>query len=159
LWFVNVGMDRVDHEAFDTAGRGYTRHWEHCVKYGYVAAGGGRRYSDSLKKLEVGAPIVAYQKGAGYVGYGIVVRAAQPIHEFELPNARALEDESQRHWVDRPDENWEYAVAVDWKKWYDLGNARTFRGVFANQNIVCKLREPNTVQFVRKEFAIPEITD
>ncbi len=72
LWFVNVGMEDSELPAFDDEGRGYTRHWEHCVHFGYVAAGGGPRYSGSLKKLEVGAEILAYQKGTGYVGYGIV---------------------------------------------------------------------------------------
>ena len=30
--------------------------------------------------------------------------------------------------------------------------AQTFKGVFANQNIVCKLRDPRTLEFVRSAF-------
>jgi len=51
LWFVNVGMDDADRKPVDEAGRGYTRHWVNCVRHGYVAAGGGTRYSGPLKKL------------------------------------------------------------------------------------------------------------
>jgi hypothetical protein len=43
-------------------------------------------------------------------------------------------------------------VAVDWKHWVPRERAKTFRGVFANQNIVCKLRHPETVAFLKKEF-------
>jgi hypothetical protein len=156
LWFVNVGMDDGDDAAFDEARRGYTRHWEHCVRYGYMAAGGGRRYSDALKKLEVGAEILAYQKGMGYVGYGVVTAPAQPIHVFRTPDGSTLAaalnqgDYNER----RAEPDWEYAVAVEWKKHFPLSDARTFRGVFANQNIVCKLSDPETVRFVREAFSI-----
>jgi hypothetical protein len=160
LWFVNVGMDDADHAAVDGLGRGYTRHWEHCVRYGYVAAGGGPRYSGPLKKLEIGAEVLAYQKGAGYVGYGIVKTPAQPIHVFRTSDGRTLAKVlNQSDYNDRRAESdWEYAVGVDWKTQLALPEAKTFRGVFANQNIVCKLSDPETVRFVREKFDIAERT-
>jgi len=48
----------------------------------------------------------------------------------------------------------EWAVGVDWKKTFDRNNAKTFKGIFANQNIVCKLRHKNTVDFLRNQFDI-----
>ena len=36
--------------------------------------------------------------------------------------------------------------------WVPKEKAKTFRGVFANQNIVCKLRHPETVAFLKKGF-------
>jgi hypothetical protein len=158
LWFVNVGMDDADHPATDKEGRGYTRHWDHCVEYGYVAAGGGQRYSGPLRKLEIGAPIVAYQKGTGYVGYGMVNAPAQPIHLFTTSNgtslAKALKQDGYND--QKPESDWEYAVGVDWRRHYRLDDAKTFRGVFANQNIVCKLSDPETVRFVRDAFGIAD---
>jgi hypothetical protein len=109
------------------------------------------------KKLKVGDQIAAYQKGAGYVGHGIVMRAAEPIHQFTLPNGSILEDvlnQSGRN-ASRQPEQWEYAVAVQWKKTVPLSEAKTFKGVFANQNVVCKLGDAATVAFVRQNFDIP----
>lgn len=34
----------------------------------------------------------------------------------------------------------EWAVAIKWLKAFPREEAKTFKGVFANQNIVCKLR-------------------
>ncbi len=34
----------------------------------------------------------------------------------------------------------------------DFVYAKTFTGVFANPNIVCRLREPATLAFLAKEF-------
>ncbi|MGZ9103106.1 MAG: hypothetical protein ACXW3Y_09460 [Rhodoplanes sp.] len=156
LWFVNVGMDDADLELVDEAGRGYIRHWLHCVRHGYVAAGGGSRYSGPLKKLEIGAEIMAYQKGEGYVGYGVVTQSAQPIHLFRLADGTTLTKAlNQPDYNERlPEEKWEYAVGVQWKKHFELRDAKTFKGVFANQNVVCKLSDAATVQFVREEFEI-----
>jgi hypothetical protein len=156
LWFVNVGMDGGDEDVTDEAGRGRTRHWENCVKLGYVAGGGGPRYSGPLRKLEVGSEILAYQKGEGYVGYGIVTQAAQPIHLLKVGNGRSLA-EALNHPTyndERPEDKWEWAIGVDWKKHFPLEDAKTFRGVFANQNVVCRLSDEATVQFVRREFDI-----
>lgn len=159
LWFVNVGMDRPDMAPVDQAGKGELFHWTHCVAHGYIAAGGGRRYSEPLKKLQPGAHIVAYQRGAGYIGYGVVSGVARPIHEFAMADGRSLEATINvlEPNVTRSEERWEFAVAVAWKKVYEISGARTFRGVFANQNVVCKLSDPTTVAFVREEFEIPEL--
>jgi hypothetical protein len=156
LWFVNVGMDDVDREPVDATGKGWTRHWQHCVRHGYVAAGGGTRYSGPLKKLQVGDEIMAYQKGEGYVGHGVITTPAEPIHLFRLADGRSLAaalNQSDYNAV-RPEDQWEYAVGVEWKKHFNLNEAKTFKGAFANQNVVCKLTEPATVRFVREEFNI-----
>lgn len=156
LWFVNVGMDAADLPVVDQDGHGYERHWEHCIRYGYLAAGGGARYSDALKRLQVGDQVLAYQKGAGYVGYGITETAATPIDQFRLSDGSMLEDKinpSTRNKGQLPDK-WEYAVGVHWINTVPLTGAKTFRGAFANQNVVCKLRDEATIAFLRKEFSI-----
>lgn len=158
LWFVNVGMDSADEEVEDSDGKGRTRHWENCVKYGYIAGGGGPRYSGPLRKLEIGSKIVAYQKGEGYVGYGVVTQTAQPIHVLRLSDGRVLSDalNQSTYNAQRPEEKWEWAVGIQWLKHVPLTEAKTFKGVFANQNIVCKLSDAATVRFVRREFDIRE---
>ena len=64
-------------------GEGEHRSWDDCRRYGFVAAGGGRKWSDRLQKLQPGNNIYAYQKKSGYVGLGEVVakaRASQGLH-------------------------------------------------------------------------------
>jgi hypothetical protein len=60
----------------------------------------------------------------------------------------------------RPDENSddeelsEWVVGVRWIKAVPKGEAKTFPGVFANQNVVCKLRHEQTLKFVQSEFGM-----
>ena len=48
----------------------------------------------------------------------------------------------------------EWFVPVEWVKTFGRDEARWFVGGFANQNIVCKLRHPETVQFLEREFGV-----
>jgi hypothetical protein len=48
----------------------------------------------------------------------------------------------------------EYLVAIVWRKTMRLAEGRTFPGVFANQNIVCKLRDAAPVEFLKGTFAL-----
>jgi len=143
-WFVNVG-------------EGEHRNWDDNVKYGYVGAGQGEKYSRPLRHLKVGDKMFAYMKGLGYVGYGEVTKEAVPISSFivdelgkpvlELPlrAPRAAENK------DSPALS-EWAVGVKWLRTFTREQARTFKGAFANQNNVCKLRDPRTLEYLRAEF-------
>ncbi len=145
-WFVNVG-------------EGPHRNWEDNVKYGYIGAGQGPKYSEPLKKLKAGDEIFAYMKGLGYVGYGVVIDGAQMVKDFivdqdghtlldkplKAPNASDNRDDPQLS---------EWAVHVDWKKTCSRDNPRYFKGLFANQNIVCKLRHQPTIEFLKSEFGL-----
>lgn len=156
LWFVNIGMDDARMPVVGEDGKRYGRHWDNCVTLGYVAAGGGERYSDALKRLAVGDQILAYQKGRGYLGYGIVTAPAAPIDQFRVRGTESLAEflNSADHNSSRPKEKWEYAVAVDWKAHTDLEHPKTFKGIFANQNVVCRLKDLKTIQYLRQEFQI-----
>lgn len=146
FWFVNVG-------------EGLHRNWDDNVKYGYIGAGQGPKYSDPLKKLKEGDPIFAYMKGLGYVGFGIVREPAKMVKDFVVeggqktlldvpltaPDAADNRDDSKLG---------EWAVGVDWKKTFDRNDARYFKGIFANQNIVCKLRHKRTIDFLRAQFEV-----
>ncbi len=75
--------------------------------------------------------------------------------EFRRRSQTLAEALNQREYNERLAEpDWEYAVGVDWKVHFPLLQAKTFRGVFANQNIVCKLSDPDTVRFVQEAFGI-----
>ena len=147
-WFVNVG-------------EGPHRNWDDNQRYGFVGAGQGARYSRPLRNLRVGDKLFAYMAGRGYVGHGEVVQPAMMIRKFvpighdkpllELPlEAEKASDNSDS------EELSEWVVGVNWHKAVARDDARTFKGVFANQNIVCKLRDPRTLEFLRAEFESDE---
>lgn len=142
-WFVNVG-------------EGQHRTWEDNVKYSYIGAGQDEKYSRPLLKLQAGDEVFAYMAGLGYVGYGRVTTPAVPIAEFRAADGGTLLSKPLK--APHASENSgdpklsEWAVGVKWEKTVPKEQAKTFRGVFANQNIVCKLRHPETVEFVQREF-------
>lgn len=145
-WFVNVG-------------EGPHRNWDDNRQYGYIGAGQGEKYSRPLKHLHIGDKFFAYMRGMGYVGYGEVTKEAVPIKDFivdtdgkpllehHLRSQNAAENQDSL-------EKCEWAVGVNWLKVFSREEAKTFRGVFANQNIVCKLRDTKTLEFLQGEFAI-----
>jgi hypothetical protein len=144
FWFVNVG-------------EGEHRNWDDYRKYGYISAGQGEKYSKPLNKLAPGDKIFAYMRGIGYVGFGEVVSRAVPISEFAPPNEDQpllnlplLAPKASEN-ADDP-VNSEWAVGVRWLRVFDRGDARRLPGMFANQNIVCKLTDQSTLTFVMQEF-------
>jgi hypothetical protein len=147
-WFVNVGE-------FDSR----SRNWDDCRKYGFLAAGYGRYYSDQLGKLKVGDKVFAYMKGFGYVGFGEIFREACPVAEFipfgsqEALLNHSLLAEEMNHSQEDPD-LCEWIVAVKWQKAFSREEAKTFPGIFANQHIVCKLRNQKTLDFLLREFEV-----
>ncbi|MDE2332852.1 MAG: DUF91 domain-containing protein [Bradyrhizobium sp.] len=144
LWYVNVG-------------EGPHRSWEDMQRYKFISAGGGEKYSGPLNRLHPGDRIVAYQRNAGYVGYGIVTSASVIASEFMTEGGPLLEQQLAQPGMARSGEDAsraEYAVGVDWKKTVPVSQAKRFDGMFANQNIVCKLRDPNTINFLRDQFGV-----
>ena len=143
-WYVNVDDCKA-------------RTWDDCRKCGFLGAGGGRIYSDQLKRLEVGAPLYAYQKKAGYVGYGIVSQGVCPAREFTVGGKPLYEcvqsSPDLLHHPDDPDMQ-EYVIGVEWKKALPVKEAKTFPGAFANPNVVCKLSDPKTLDFLKQAFGV-----
>jgi hypothetical protein len=46
----------------------------------------------------------------------------------------------------------EWVVPMRWVATVELAEAKRFEGAFANQNVVCKLRQPATLAFLAKEL-------
>jgi hypothetical protein len=144
---------------FANVGHGPSRSWDDMRSYGFIAAGGGDFYSKRLDQLSEGDKIFAYQKGIGYVGYGIVTSKKVPASQFLTANGPLFDQTLREPNLKHDDENpvlAEYAVGVDWQKALDFANAKRFPGAFANQNIVCKLSDPATVDFLVQEFDLAD---
>jgi hypothetical protein len=143
-WFANAGLND-------------NRCWDDYRRYGFIAAGGGEFYSKRLDQLSVGDELFVYDKGNGYIGYGVVASEKVIVADFKTPDGPLLQQPLLGQNLGRHAENpelAEYVVGVDWKETVDRGRAKWFKGAFANQNIVCKLRDQATVDFLKSEFGL-----
>lgn len=142
LYYVNVGQS--EH-----------RTWTDMSRYGFVSAGQGPRWALSLKKLKPGDKFFAYQKGAGYVGFGEVTAEAVMARDFLVDAKPLLECELEAPNMadnrDDPDKA-EWVAGVHWLKIFPIAQARTFTGIFASQHVVCKLSDPTTLAFLKEQF-------
>ena len=142
---------------FVNAGIGDRRSWSDMRRYGFIAAGGGEFYSKRLKQLSVGDEIFAYDKGNGYIGYGVVTSESVVASEFMTDDGLLFKQILEKPEIKREGESsdrQEYAVGVDWKTTVEPASAKWFKGAFANQNIVCKLRDTETVDYLLREFGV-----
>jgi len=145
-YFVNTGIDGSN-----------ARDWELNRKYGYISAGGGPRWIKAIKKLAPGDKIFAYIKGAGYVGYGIVEESAVPVNEYRTESGLFIDSLPEDHqWRSQEvtDSSGEWLVRVKWLNTCRENEARWIPNGFANQNVVCKLRDARTFEYLVKEFEV-----
>lgn len=140
-------------------GDGETRCWEDCKKYGFLSAGQGRVYSDSLRTLNPGDIVVAYQKRKGYVGIGAVIDKARRVNNF-LVGGKTLHRYplKQRNIFKNSDNNkTEYLVKVKWIKAVNEDEAKWKRrsGLLTSPQIKVSLdKKIRTLSFLEKEFGI-----
>ena len=122
-----------------------SRSWDDAVKYGFISAGGGTWYSQTLRMLSPGDRVWVKIPGTGYVGVGIVKEAVQSVNDFtvttpegERPAIEVLEHRDlYRRNADDP-EKAEYFVRVDWLDTVPKTQAVNEVGLFGNQNTVCQ---------------------
>lgn len=139
------------------------RSWDDARDYGFISAGGGAWYSKTLRSLPVGARVFAYIPQAGYVGVGTATGEALPFDD-----ALVTADGQQRklatlplrgtyHYPPADDEDTaEYVVPVEWISTRPKELAVHKKGLFANQNTACKLRNRFTLNTLYTEFGIEE---
>jgi hypothetical protein len=71
-------------EYYVSFGDGRSRAWHEAVKYGFVCAGGGSWYSNTLNLLKTGDRIWVKAPGHGFVGVGRVKGPSEPAREFKV---------------------------------------------------------------------------
>lgn len=144
-------------------GEGVHRNWEDCRKYGFVSAGGGRRYTSPLEQLAPGARIFAYVPQRGYVGVGIVREAPVDVRAFkvttdggdvpllDVPDLRAP---NMAEYADDP-RRVERVVRVKWVKALSSAEQAVWeKGMYANQNSATKLRNKFTLDKLVERFGL-----
>jgi len=123
------------------------RNWDDAVRFGFVSAGGGKWYSQTLQNLPIGANIYVYIPQTGYVGHGVTKSLAVPFEESKLNQI----DELVGIYSHDNGES-EYVVEVDWIKTVSKENAIWQKGLFANQNSACHLSHSKTLGILHDEF-------
>ena len=144
-------------------GVGTHRTWDDCRRYGFISAGQGSWYSNTLKALEPGHRVFVYIPKTGYVGVGNVIAPAVPVREFvvEVEGKRIpildapLKAPHMDENADDP-ENCEYVVRVEWIKTLPEANPIREKGMFANQNSACRLTHTFTRGTLLQRF---DLTD
>ncbi|MEI6177643.1 MAG: nuclease [Verrucomicrobiota bacterium] len=122
-----------------------SRSWEDARNYGFISAGGGTWYSQTLKLLSPGDRIWVKIPKTGYVGVGRVMDPVRPVNEFTVevdgvqrPCLEVLHHAAlYKQFADDP-EKAEYFVKVEWLDTLDRQNAFQETGLFGNQNTVCQ---------------------
>lgn len=153
-WFVSFGA--------------YTggRVWEDGRTYGFVSAGGGAWYSRTLRDLPEGARVNVCIPQQGYVAIGEVTGPAQRFDSAQVSIDGHLVRLANQHLVGayehgadgvtETDDMAEWVVPVRWHTAVPAEQAYWEKGMFANQNSACKLRQEFTLERLAQHFKIDE---
>lgn len=152
---------------FVAVGESDERSWDDMVRFGFVSAGHGDKYRKAMENLFEGARVWAAipQSRAiggayGYVGVGRVMAPAVGVNDFDVEVDGATMNILQAPSLQAPNMGWdaddpeqcEYLVRVEWLDTRPRGEAVWEKGMFANQNVVAKLRQPFTLQRLNEVF-------
>ena len=134
------------------------RDWEEARKYGFICAGGGTWYTNTLNLLTKGERVWVKAPGHGFVGVGQVMDPRQSANEYRIEGRPALDvlvgGTYHRDVADDEDEC-EYFVPIKWLQTVSLNDAVNGIGMFGNQNTVCKPKTPKwrtTVEQLKRRF-------
>jgi len=149
-------------EFYASFGDPHSRVWEEARRYGFISAGGGSWYSQTLKQLQPGDRVWVNIPKTGYVGVGLVQSAIEPASSFMVntdDGEKLAMDVLKfgaryRDNADDPDKS-EYFVSVKWLETHSEQEAVTEVGFFGNQNTVCRPTAPrwrHTIEKLKRYF-------
>ncbi len=149
-------------EYYVSFGGEHSRFWDEARKYGFISAGGGTWYSQTLKLLSPGDRVWVKSPGKGYLGVGRVVETVQSVNDFkvrtekgERPCLEVLRGAATLRSRASNPETAEYYVRVEWLDTVPEEKAVNEIGLFGNQNTVCQPTTPkwrHTVERLKTYF-------
>jgi len=150
-WFMNVGEGANLKRQREDEGRS----WEDCVKYGFVAVGGGEPWITKAGTPVEGDFLFAYVSKHGYVGYGQVVAQAVPFKDFvPIDHKESLLHLDLRANVQRErmqdQARWDMCVGVRWIT--TLEREHAVLASMARIQALCAFRQERTVDELLKAF-------
>jgi hypothetical protein len=146
-------------EYYVSFGDGASRKWEDAMKFGFISAGGGKWYSKTLNKLDLGNRIWVNIPGTGFVGVGKVIgkpaAADKLVIKYNGKDTEFNELPTKIKYFDKTikDDLKEYLVPVEWIKCVPKEEAVSEFGFFGNQNSVA---EPKSKKW---EFTIKTLKE
>ncbi|MFC1755720.1 hypothetical protein ACFL96_20410 [Thermoproteota archaeon] len=121
------------------------RIWEDAMKYGFISAGGGTWYSQTLNYLQPGDRVWVNIPRTGYVGVGKVTesvdKADKVLFEINGEKKNIFQIPAKGTYMKDllgDDDKAEYIVKVKWIKTAPREKAVKETGFFGNQNTVCR---------------------
>jgi hypothetical protein len=136
--------------------------WEEARRHGFISAGGGSWYTQTLKLLSPGDRVWVKIPGTGYVGVGRVREPVQSVNDFmvttstgEQPILEVSSSADRLLKAAADPEKAEYFVAIDWLDTVPEDKAFNEVGLFGNQNSVCQPTTPkwrHTVERLKTYF-------
>lgn len=136
--------------------------WEEARKYGFISAGGGTWYTQTLKLLSPGDRVWVKIPKRGYVGVGRVTETVQTVNDFTIQTPegeRACLDELTKYTDLKKNaadpEKAEHFVRVQWLDTVPETKAMNEVGLFGNQNTVCQPTTPkwrHTIERLKTRF-------
>ncbi len=146
---------------FVAVGENQHRNWDDMRRYGFVSAGHGDKYRKAMSTLFEGSRVWAEIPGIGYVGVGQVISPAIAVNDFQVevegetvPILQApLQATNMGEDAGDPEQS-EYLARVRWIDTRPREQALWEKGMFANQNVVAKLRQPFTLQRLSEAFDV-----
>ncbi|WP_424448555.1 endonuclease NucS domain-containing protein [Microbacterium arborescens] len=140
---------------------GGERSWDDARRLGFVSAGGGKFYTQTIRALPEGARVWVNIPQTGYVGVGAVVGPAVRFNDARVdvngaPTPLATQPlvGSYPHRDAQTDDDDEWVVPVEWIHTVSQKDAYWEKGLFANQNSACKLRQEFTLERLTQRFNI-----
>jgi hypothetical protein len=139
------------------------RSWEDATEFGFISAGGGKWYSNTLQLLSPGDRVWVKVPGTGFVGVGRITGPVEPASTFQVSTPDGMKPVLQaatramyhKELQDDPD-RCEYFVPIKWLATKSLAQAVQEIGLFGNQNTICKPTTPKwrtTVERLKPRFA------
>ena len=156
-----AGFDFQNGIYYVNVGEGETRNWDDCHRLGFLTAGGTNPiWSDRIRGLTEGDVVIAYLKGAGYVGVGIVNSRAVPYldyrHKGRLLSDFNLVAPDMAHNSDNP-ALCEYVTSVRWVAAVPRQHAKWQRnsGLYSTTHVRASLaNQPLTIDFIENQFGV-----
>lgn len=141
-------------------GEGPNRHWDDYRRLGFISAGQGARWRDSMLGFNPGDVFAAYLKSYGFVGVGQIRETAKPVRDVVINGKPLLTYQLQCQGLadnSQSDEYSEYVCVVDWIAAVDRSEAKWRRneGLYTTTHIRASLDgQPRTIEFLDQEFGV-----
>nr|WP_087486264.1 hypothetical protein [Brachybacterium massiliense] len=143
-----------------------SRSWQDARRFSFVSAGGGHWYSRTLRSVPVGARVNVHVPKAGYVGVGTTTGEAMrfdkalvgPDDKLGRLADQALEGRYHHGPEGAPqdDDVAEWVLPVQWDVTVPVQEAFWEKGMFANQNSACSLRDEFTLERIAQHFGLED---